>query len=313
MKTAFIFPGQGSQKAGMGKDIAASYAAAGNVFERADAVLGVRLSSLCFEGPEEELRLTENTQPAILTTSIAILRVLEPIIGRPDFVAGHSLGEYSALVAAGSLDFEDAVTLVRERGRAMQQAVTPREGAMAAIMGCERETVQDVCTQASSRGICSPANLNSPGQVVIAGHRSAVEYAVTMLKDRGARKTTMLAVSAPFHCELMRPAADRLAPLLERTMFQDLQTPLVTNVDATIISSGDQARDALLRQVTAPVRWSDSMARLIQEGVVRFVEIGPGKVLSGLAKQICRERQADCEILNVDSLESLAPIIGALG
>jgi [acyl-carrier-protein] S-malonyltransferase len=312
MKTAFIFPGQGSQKAGMGKDMAAKYAAASKVFERADGVLGGKLSSLCFEGPEEELRLTENTQPAILTTSIAILRVLEPIIGRPDFVAGHSLGEYSALVTAGSLEFEDAVTLVRERGRAMQEAVIPGEGAMAAIMGCERETVEEACVQASSRGVCSPANLNSLGQVVIAGRRSAVEYAVTLLKERGARKTTMLAVSAPFHCELMRPAADRLGPLLERTRFRDLQTPLVTNVDANIISSGDQARDSLLRQVTAPVRWSDSMARLIQEGVTRFVEIGPGKVLSGLAKQICRERQADCEILNVDSMESLAPIIGAL-
>jgi len=311
MKTAFMFPGQGSQKLGMGKDVAARYQAASDIFERADEALGQKLSSLCFEGPEEELRLTANTQPAILATSIAILRVLEPIMDPADFVAGHSLGEYSALVAAGSLEFEDAVRLVRERGRFMQEAVPPGEGAMAAIMGCEDEVIVDVCTKASERGVCSPANMNSPGQVVIAGHRPAVEYAVELLKERGARRTVMLPVSAPFHCGLMRPAADRLAPLLDQTYFAGLTTPLVTNAGAEIIYSGDQAREALLRQVTAPVRWSESIIRLIDEGVTRFLEIGPGKVLSGLAKQICRDRRAVCEILNVDSAESLESVVSA--
>jgi len=296
----------------MGKDVAASYSAASAVFEQADAALGMKLSSLCFEGPEEELKLTEITQPAILTTSIAILRAVEPLLGKPDFVAGHSLGEYSALVAAGCLRFEDAVTVVRERGRAMQEATPPGEGAMAAIMGCELETIEAACAEASERGICSPANLNSPGQVVIAGHRSAVEYAAMLLKERGARRTTMLAVSAPFHCELMKPAADRMGPVLASTVFNDLATPLVTNVDAAVITSGDEARSSLLRQITQPVRWGDSMALLVKQGVSRFVEIGPGKVLSGLAKQICRDLKVDCEIISVDSVESIEQISGAL-
>jgi [acyl-carrier-protein] S-malonyltransferase len=312
MKTAYMFPGQGSQKVGMGKDLADNYPAAKQVFDNADAVLGMKLSSLCFEGPEEELRLTATTQPAILTASIAILRALEPVAGPPDFVAGHSLGEYSALVAAGSLEFGDALKLVRARGQFMQEAVPAGEGAMAAILGCDSSTVEEVCVQARSRGICSPANINSPGQIVIAGHRPAVEYAAEMLKERGARRTTMLAVSAPFHCELMKPAADRLAPVLEQTRFEDLAAPLMTNVDAALISTGAQARDALLRQVTAPVLWSDSIAGLIRAGVTRFVEVGPGKVLSGLAKQICRDSAADCELLNVDAPESLNAAILAL-
>ncbi|HEY6328891.1 MAG TPA: ACP S-malonyltransferase [Blastocatellia bacterium] len=311
MRTAFIFPGQGSQRVGMGKELVEVYPAAAEVFQLADDVLGHKLSSLCFEGPEEELRLTANTQPAILTTSIAMLRVLEPVLGKADFVAGHSLGEYSALVAAESLKFEDALKLVRARGGFMQDAMPPGEGAMAAIMGCETQTIIDACKEASERGVCSPANINSPGQVVIAGHRPAVEYAVELLKARGARRTTMLAVSAPFHCELMRPAADRLGPMLERTQFSDLTTPLVTNVDARVVSSGQGARESLVRQVTLPVRWSETMSLLINEGVTKFVELGPGKVLSGLAKQICRESAASCEIITADSAESVQSIVSA--
>src|SRR5215469_9302415 len=225
MKTAFIFPGQGSQKVGMGKELADRFPRARTVFEEADQVLGVRLSSVCFEGPEEELMLTAVTQPAILTTSIAAFRAAESAGLRADFVAGHSLGEYSALVAAGSLDFARAVELVRQRGRFMQEAVPAGVGAMAAIMGCDSDVVEAACKEALERGACSAANLNSSSQTVIAGHRPAVEFAVELLKGRGARKAVMLAVSAPFHCELMRPAAERLEPLLREAPFNDLSVP----------------------------------------------------------------------------------------
>jgi [acyl-carrier-protein] S-malonyltransferase len=309
MKTAFIFPGQGSQKVGMGKALADRFPLARAVFEEADRVLGARLSSACFEGPEEELMLTANTQPAILTTSIAVFAVAESAGLKADFVAGHSLGEYSALVAAGSLEFAQAVDLVRQRGRFMQEAVPQGVGAMAAIIGCDSEVVDAACREASERGICSTANLNSSNQTGIAGHRSAVEYAVELLKMRGARKTVMLAVSAPFHCELMRPAAERLEPLLRRAAFNDLAMPLVSGIDAEIITSGEQARSCLVRQVTLPVRWKDSVLRLIQEGVTRFVEMGPGKVLSGLVRQIDRR----CEIINIDSPETLEQAMAVLG
>ena len=272
----------------MAKALAGAFPSARVVFERADEALGIRLSSLCFEGPEEELRLTANAQPAILTASIAALRVLEEHGVRADYVAGHSLGEYSALVAAGSLRFEDAVAIVRKRGMFMQEAVPQGEGAMAAIIGCDFESVNSVCREASSLGVCAPANLNAPAQIVIAGHRAAVQRAMELAGERGARRAVMLAVSAPFHCELMRPAAIRLTAVLEDSEFSDLKTPLVTNVDAAVITSGAEARNALIRQVASPVRWSASIKRMIEAGVRRFVEVGHGKVLSGLAKQIDR-------------------------
>jgi [acyl-carrier-protein] S-malonyltransferase len=309
MKTAFVFPGQGAQKVGMGQSLAEACPAAKAIFEQADDALGLRLSSLCFAGPEAELRLTENTQPAILATSIAALRCLEARGGRADFVAGHSLGEYSALVAAGALPFATALRLVRQRGQFMQEAVPAGEGAMAALLGIDAETVEAVCLEASERGVCSPANINSPNQVVIAGHKSAVEYAVTLAKQRGARRALMLAVSAPFHCPLMKPAAERLEMALADIVFADLNVPLITNVDATVITSGDAARAALVRQVASPVRWSESIKQLLDEGVTRFVELGPGKVLSGLVKQM----QPDAQILNVEdapSLEATAAIVG---
>jgi [acyl-carrier-protein] S-malonyltransferase len=309
MRTAFIFPGQGSQQVGMGKELAAAEPVARQVFEEADRVLGIRLSSLCFEGPDEELRLTVNTQPAILTSSIAALRALEGKGARADFVAGHSLGEYSALVAAGSLKFADALRAVRRRGLYMQEAVPTGEGAMAALIGVDVEIVQAICDEASSRGVCAPSAINSPNQTVIAGHRPAVERAVDLAKAKGAKRAVMLAVSAPFHCELMKPAAERLAALFTETEFSDLKMPLVTNVDAELITCGAAARDALLRQVASPVRWSDSIKQLLDKGVTRFIEVGPGKVLSGLVRQISRQ----CQILNVEDLQSLEATAVALG
>jgi [acyl-carrier-protein] S-malonyltransferase len=308
MKTAFIFPGQGSQSVGMGRSLADEVTASRKVFETADSALGMRLSSLCFEGPEEELRLTANTQPAILTASIAAFEALSGRGVKADYVAGHSLGEYSALVAAGSLRFEDAVVAVRKRGLFMQEAVPPGEGAMAALIGCDVDTVREVCDEASSLGVCSPANINSPSQTVIAGHRSAVERAVEIAKHRGAKRAVILAVSAPFHCALMKPAAEKLAPVLDEIEFTDLRIPLVTNVDAAVAGRGCEARDSLIRQVVSPVRWSESVRRLIDEGVRRFVEVGPGKVLSGLVRNINRES----EVFNVEDARSLDETVAAL-
>lgn len=308
MKTAFVFPGQGSQYAGMGRALAADFPSAAAVFEEADGALGFALSRLCFEGPEEDLKLTANTQPAILATSIAVLRVLQERMAMPDFVAGHSLGEYSALVAAGSLKLSDAVSIVRKRGEFMQEAVPAGAGAMAALLGCEMETVEAVCREASKTGVCSPANINSPGQTVIAGSKEAVEKAVEIAKSRGARRAVLLQVSAPFHCELMKPAAEKLAGVLAETEFLDLNMPLVTNVDAAIIRRASQARESLVRQVASPVRWSQSIQRLIDKGVMRFVEIGPGKVLSGLIRQINR----DCQTLNVEDRQSMEAALAAL-
>jgi [acyl-carrier-protein] S-malonyltransferase len=293
----------------MGKELAEKQPVFRKVFEEADCVLGTSLSSLCFEGPDEELRLTVNTQPAILTTSIAALRVLEDRGAKADFVAGHSLGEYSALVAAGSLMFDDAVRAVRKRGLYMQEAVPPGEGAMAALIGIGFEIVQSVCAEASSLGVCAPANINSPNQTVIGGHRPAVERAVELAKSKGAKRAVMLAVSAPFHSALMKPAAERLEAVFNRIIFSDLKIPLITNVDAELITSGVEARQALLRQVASPVRWSDSVKRLLEEGVTTFIEVGPGKVLSGLVRQISRQ----CQILNVEDAQSLDATIAALG
>jgi [acyl-carrier-protein] S-malonyltransferase len=287
-KTAFLFPGQGSQKAGMGADLAESIPAARAVFEEADDALGFRLSKLCFEGPEEDLRLTENTQPAILTCSIAVLAAVREKGLAPDFVAGHSLGEYSALVAAGAISFRDAVQLVRKRGRFMQEAVPAGVGAMAAILGMEPAKVAEVCERAAQGEVVSAANLNSPGQIVIAGHAAAVQRAVDLAVAAGAKKAVLLQVSAPFHCSLMEPARDRLAPELDAIAFDDLKTPLVNNVSAAVITSGAEAREGLKRLVPNPVLWEQSIQRLAAEGVSSFLEVGPGRVLSGLLRSIDR-------------------------
>lgn len=303
MSIAFIFPGQGSQAAGMGRELAEKYAAARAVFEEADEALGFALSRLCFEGPAEDLQLTENTQPAILTTSVAALRAADSEgLPRPSFVAGHSLGEYSALVAAGALSLADAVRTVRKRGRYMQEAVPVGAGAMAAVLGADLETIEGVCAEARQGDeVCSAANINSPGQIVIAGSAAAVERALPLLKERGAKRAIPLKVSAPFHCALMLPAQERLAADLEQVEFNDLTVPLVTNVDARVIRTGSEARDSLVRQVSQPVRWRESVELLAREGVETFVEIGPGKVLSGLVRQIAPQARA----LNVEDAASL--------
>ena len=286
---AFLFPGQGSQQVGMGKDLADNNPAAREVFEEADTALGFALSELCFNGPAEQLQLTENTQPAILTVSVAALRALEAEgFPKPDFVAGHSLGEYSALVAADSLSLTDAVKTVRARGRYMQEAVPVGAGAMAAILGAELEVVINACKEAAQGQVCSAANINSPNQVVIAGDTAAIDRAIELLQERGAKRALKLKVSAPFHCALMQPAQERLAVQLKGITFEKLATPLVTNVDAKAINLGDHARDALVRQVSQPVRWLESVEFLISQGVQSLIEIGPGKVLSGLARQIDR-------------------------
>lgn len=308
MKTAFLFPGQGSQHVGMGKDLSDKWPIARQVFEEADRVLGMRLSSLCFEGPDEELRLTVNTQPAMLTASIAALRVLEQRGARADFLAGHSLGEYSALVAAESLKFDDALRAVRKRGLYMQEAVPAGEGAMAALIGLDIHVVNSICTEASRLGVCAPANLNSPTQTVVAGHRPAVECAVELAKGRGAKRAVMLAVSAPFHSELMKPAAERLKSVFAEISFINWKVPIITNVDAKLINRGVEARDSLLCQVASPVRWNESIKRLLDEGVTRFIEVGPGKVLSGLVRQINRQ----CQVFNVEDAASLEATAAAL-
>lgn len=285
----------------MGRSLFETSPAAREMFERADEALGFSLSKLCFEGPEDELRLTANTQPAILAVSVAALSAFEALGARTDFVAGHSLGEYSALVGAGSMKFEDAIKTVRRRGEFMQEAVPAGEGAMAALLGLPINAVESLCEEASSLGVCAPANINSPSQTVIAGNKAAVERAAELARLKGAKRVVMLPVSAPFHCELMKPAAERLTAVLNEIDFKDLSVPLVTNVDARLITSGEEARDSLLRQVTSPVRWSESVQLLIDQGVGRFVEIGPGKVLSGLVRQISR----DCRLFNVEDARSL--------
>ncbi len=308
-RLAYIFPGQGSQYAGMGSELAEKHPSSRQVFEEADDALGFAISQMCFGGTAEELQLTENTQPAILTTSIAVLRAVEAEgLPAPDYVAGHSLGEYSALVAAGALSLSDAVRTVRLRGRFMQEAVPIGTGAMAAVMGADLETVTEACNEAQQGEICSPANINSVNQIVIAGHAAAVDRAIALLKERWSKRAIKLNVSAPFHSALMMPAQERLAAELEKLEFHDLRLPLVTNVDAMVITKGEDARASLVRQVSSPVRWLESVQLLIKENVQTFVEVGPGKVLCGLVRQI--ERSTIC--LNVGDAESLSAARSAL-
>jgi len=287
---AFLFPGQGSQAVGMGKELADNHPIAQQTFEEADAALGYKLSQLCWEGPEEKLKLTEITQPAILTASIAAWRVLQEKGLKPDYVAGHSLGEYSAHVAAGTLSFADAVRTVRNRGKYMQEAVPVGVGAMAAILGMPLDKVTEIAKESAQGEVCQAANINSPEQVVISGNAGAIARAIQLATERGAKKAVSLPVSAPFHCALMQPAQDRLAQDLKALSWHDPSCPVVCNVDAAPITSGEAARDALIRQVTGAVRWDESVRVLIEKGAVLFIEVGPGKVLWGLMRQIDRSK-----------------------
>src|SRR6516225_11148912 len=298
---AFLFPGQGSQAVGMGKDLAEHHAIARRTFEEADDALGYKLSQLCFAGPEEKLRLTEITQPAILTVSVAAWRILDEKGVKPSFVAGHSLGEYSAHVAAETLNFADAVRTVRNRGKYMQEAVPVGVGAMAAVLALASDKVQQICEEAAHGEVSQAANLNSPDQTVISGHKSAVERATILAKERGAKRAIMLPVSAPFHCALMQPAQERLAQDLQALTFHDTATPIMCNVEANLVNTGQQSRDVLVRQVTGAVQWVKSMRGLIALGIENFVEVGPGTVLCGLMKQIDKT----CSFTNVEDDTSL--------
>jgi [acyl-carrier-protein] S-malonyltransferase len=306
---AFIFPGQGSQAVGMGKELADQYPVAKRTFEEADEALGYKLSQLCFEGPEDQLRLTEITQPAILTTSIAVLRVLETRIPKPCAVAGHSLGEYSAHVAAGTMNFADAVRTVRNRGKYMQEAVPVGVGAMAAIVGLNLEKVEDICKEAAQEEVCSPANINSAEQVVISGHTAAVERGAKLASERGARLAKLLPVSAPFHCSLMKPAQERLEADLNKLRMQKPVYPVICNVKASPVTDDLQALETLVAQVTGPVKWEQCMRWMIENGVQSFLEIGPGRVLCGLMRQI--DRSKNC--MNVGDAATLNKALGQLG
>ena len=300
---AFIFPGQGAQFPGMGKDLAENFSVAKRVFEEANEALDFDLSGLCFNGPEDDLKLTRNTQPAILTMSIAALRVVESETGlRPSLAAGHSLGEYSALVCSGAIDFAAAVKTVRLRGTFMQEAVPVGVGAMAAILSVEADALAEICAEAAQGEVVAPANYNSPGQIVIAGHTSAVNRAIEIAKGKGFRKAMLLPVSAPFHCSLMQPAADRLKAVLAGVACQKMLLPVVSNVEAVANDDCGRVQELLLSQVCAPVLWEQSVNAMIQSGVTRFIEIGPGKVLSGLVKRICK----DVQLANVEDSKSLA-------
>ena len=301
---AFIFPGQGSQYVGMGKELYENFSVAKQIFEEADDALRQSISGLCFKGPEEALKLTENTQPAVLTTSIAALKVLQAEKGLiPSFTAGHSLGEYSALVASEAITFSEAVKIVRLRGKFMQEAVPVGEGAMAAVLGMEREQVEKVCEEVSSGEVLTTANFNCPGQIVIAGHAKAVERAIERIKQEG-KKAVLLPVSAPFHSPLMKPAGERLEKALEEISVTDLKIPVVTNVEAEVNTSKDRVKGLLVTQVSNPVRWEESMRKMIEKGIEQVLEIGPGKILSGLMKRIDNR----IETGNLEDLQTLKKI-----
>lgn len=301
---AFFFPGQGSQQVGMGEDLAQLYPVARHTFQEADDALGFSISQLCFEGPEEKLRMTEITQPALLTVSTATSRVLQEKGIVAQYVAGHSLGEYSAYVAAASLTFPDAVRAVHRRGQYMQEAVPVGQGAMAAILGLPLDQLQQECRDAAQGEVVSPANINSPDQIVISGHKGAVERAAELAKARGAKRAIMLPVSAPFHCALMKPAQVRLATHLREVEFTDPEVPVIANIDAEPKTSAEASREGLIQQVTGAVLWSQCVQKLIQLGATLFVEVGPGRVLTGLMRQIDRSQNA----MNVGDEESLQKI-----
>lgn len=300
-KTAFIFPGQGAQYVGMGKQIATEYKAAQNIFEQASEALVLDMGKMVFDGDEETLKTTENTQPAIVTTSVACLQPLLERGIKPDYTAGLSLGEYSAHVASGTMDFRTAVSLVRKRGKYMQEAVPLGIGTMAAILGLSSEDVIECCKNASEYGIVEPANFNCPGQISIAGEIKAVEKAMELCTAKGAKRAILLAVSAPFHCSMLKPAGEKLAAELQNVKLNRIKTPLVANATARTVESSEEVKDLLIRQVSSPVMWEDSIKLMLQNGVDTFVEIGPGKVLSGFVKKISKEART----YNIEDLESL--------
>ena len=306
--TAFVFPGQGSQYAGMGKDVAEKYPAARRVFDEIDAALGFSISQLCFEGPDDQLKLTQNTQPAILAVSSALHAVLEENdAATRDLVAGHSLGEYSAIVSVGGLTPPEAAKIVHLRGKFMQEAVPVGTGGMAALIGPSVEDARAICEEAAQGEVVSVANINAPGQIVIAGTKSGIERAIEVAKKRGVRRALPLPVSAPFHCDLMKPAEEQLRPVLDEAHFKDLWVSLVSNVDASPIGTATAVRNALLRQVASPVRWVESVQKMIDMGVKRFVEVGPGNVLTGLIKRI----DPNVELVNVSDVPTLEAFLNA--
>jgi [acyl-carrier-protein] S-malonyltransferase len=309
MKIAFIFPGQGSQYAGMAKEFIENFTEAKEVFETASSVLGYDLVHLCLHGPLEKLNLTENTQPAILAASIAILRPLERRGLTASAAAGHSLGEYTAITAAGGFELKDAISLVQKRGRYMQEAVPEGTGLMAAILGMEREDVEKTCHEAAKNGIVGPANYNSPGQIVIAGEKKAVEKAMELAKSAGAKKVIPLAVSVPSHCGMMKQAGQRLAHELEKASISDLRMPIVNNADAKFLRTASELRPSLVRQISSPLYWEDSIKNMVSDGFDTFIEIGPGKVLSGLVRRITKH----AKVLNVEDQKSMSATLGSMG
>ncbi len=309
MKIAFIFPGQGSQYVGMAKEFIENFPESKEVFDRASTALGYDLARLCIDGPVEKLNLTENTQPAILAASMAILQPLERRGLTAAAAAGHSLGEYTAITAADGFEFKDAVALVQKRGRFMQEAVPAGSGLMAAILGMDRQDVEKTCLEAAKNGIVAPANYNTPGQIVIAGETAAVEKAMELAKSRGAKKVIPLAVSVPSHCALMKQAGIALARELEKTTIRDLRFPIVNNADAKFLRTASELRPSLVKQISAPLYWEDSISAMVADGCDTFIEIGPGKVLSGLVRRIAK----DAKILNVEDQKSMNDTLTTLG